>query len=47
MALGSCPAGPVLAGPGFGSSTQRSFTLVGGHVMGGRDRVRVLVSVDP
>ena len=37
MAIESGPAGPVLARPGFSSSAQRGFTLVGGHVMGGRD----------
>ena len=37
MAIASVPAGPVLAGPDFSSSAQRGFTIVGGHVMGGRD----------
>ena len=34
MAVASGRAGPSLAGPGFSSSAQSGFTLVGGHVMG-------------
>ena len=37
MAVESGPVGPILARPGFSSSAQRGFTLVGGHMMGGRD----------
>ena len=37
MAVASSPTGPILAGPGFSSSVQRGFTLVGGHVMCGWD----------
>ena len=37
MSVASGSAGPVLARPGFSSSVQRGFTLVGGHVMSGRD----------
>ena len=37
MAIVSGTAGPVWVGAGFSSSAQHGFTLVGGHVMGGRD----------
>ena len=37
MAVASGSAGTVLARPVFSSSAQRGFTLVDGHVMGGRD----------